>query len=199
MIRWQAFLGRGPLMDFSSQTPLISYLHPVDPPVFTPYYKLIIKDLASGREMEVASVGLGSAGARLSADGEHILYADGKGQTLVRNPWSDEVLFTVNSPGVKPALSPESGSWFADGALFRNGSLLTPLAPGAEAQFTPDGSSLLIKAGTELYLLHGLKPAGGILFVPALEEKIQKLRQLRLEGLISPKEYRETLERMTAQ
>lgn len=195
--KWHALLARGPLMDFSSQTPLVSYLQPVEPPLFTPYYKVIVRDLASGRELEVATVSLSSAGARLSADGEKILFGDGKGSTVLRNPWSEEVLGNVSSPGLSPALSADAGSWFADGALFRNGALLTQLAPAAAAQFTPDGSRLVLQTGGDLYLLTGLKAADGALFVPALNEKIQKLRSLRAEGLISPKDYQQALARIT--
>lgn len=193
---WQAFLKRGPLMDFSSQTPLISYLHPVDPPLFTPYYKLVVRDLVSGRELEAAAVSLSSAGGRLSADGEKILFADGKGLTLLRNPWSDTVIASVNSLGTGPALAADAGSWFADGALFRNGKLVSQLATGAVAQFSADGSRLFLAAGDELFLVSGLKPAEGTLFVPALTEKLQKLRSLRAEGLITPQEYRDSLEKM---
>jgi len=194
--KWQAYLQRGTLMDFSSQTPLISYLHPVEPPLFTPYYKVVIKDLASGKEMEVASVSLYSQGARLSADGEKILFGDGSGSTSLRNPWSEEELCKATSPGFQPAISPDTCSWFADGALFRTGSLVAPLAAGAAAQFTADGSRLVVQAGSELYLLTGLKAVEGSMFIPALDAKIQKLRSLKLEGLISPQEYKEALEKL---
>ncbi len=190
------FLERGPLMDFSSQTPLISYLQPVDPPLFTPYYKLIIKDLASNKEMEVAALSLYAEGARLSADGEKILFGDGKGSTVLQNPWSEEVIFSVSSPGFRPALSPVTGSWFADGALFGDGAMLTRLAPGATAQFTADGGHLVLKTGAELYLLNGLKPAEGTRFLPALNDKIQQLRSMKIEGLISPNEYKQALEKI---
>lgn len=197
MRTWQTLLKRGPLMDFSSQTPLISYLHPVDPPLFTPYYKLVVRDLASGKEVEAAAVSLNADGGRLSGDGEKILFGDGKGATLLRNPWSDTVLFSVAAFGAGPVLSADADSWFADGALFRGGRLVTPLAAGAVAQFSTDGSHLFLRAGDELFRISGLKPAAGSLFVPALTEKLQKLRSLRAEGLISPQEYQDALERIT--
>lgn len=193
---WQTLLARGPQMDFSSQTPLICYLHPVDPPVYSPHYKLILKDLASGKELEIAAVSLNSEGARLSADGEKILFGDGNSVTLLQNPWSEELLSKTGSPGFNPVLSPDAGSWVADGALFRNGALLTKLAPGVVAQFTPDGSRLVLKTGDELYLLSGFKPAEDSMFIPALNEKLQKLRSMRMEGLISPQEYKDSLQRI---
>lgn len=196
MRKWQGYLARGPMMDFSRQTPLISFVHPVEPPLFPPYYKLIVMDLASGRQIETASVSLASDGPRLSADGERVLYADGNGSIILKNPWSDEVLQTTKGLGFKPALSPDSDVWFADGALVRQGTLVTPLAPGATAQFTRNGSSLAIVSGTELYLLRGLKPASGSMFLPELNDKLQKLRSLRAEGLITSQEYKEALERI---
>lgn len=197
--KWLDVLNRGPLMDFSSQTPLISYLHPVDPPLFNAYYKLIVKDLASGKELEVASVGLFSGGAKLSADGEKLLFGAGNGETVLRNPWSAEDLIKADSPGLNPSLSAATEIWFADGALFRSGELLSQLAPGAMAQFTADGSRLFLSAGSGLYLLRGLKTASETLFVPSLVDKVQKLRSLRTEGLISAAEYKEAIKRIAQQ
>jgi len=198
IVKWNSLLERGPMLDLTVQSGALLYLHPVDPPVFTPYYKLIIKDLASGKELEVASVDLNSGGARFSADGERILYSDGSGATLLYNPWTEEVERKVNSFGRNPAFSPEGENWFADGALFRKDGVTLPLAEGAEAEFSTDGSRLMLRAGRALYLLSGLKPAEGTLFVPTVAEKIAKLRSMRVQGLITAKEYKENLQKLTA-
>jgi len=170
----------------------------VDPPVFTPYYKLIMKDLASGSELEIASVDFNSAGGRFSADGERILYADGRGTTLLYDPWTEETLRTINTPGRNPALSPEGENWVADGTLFRKDGAVLPLAQAAEAAFSLDGSRIMLRAERGLYLLTGLKPAEGTLFVPAIAEKVAKLRSMRLQGLVTAQEYKESLQKVTA-
>jgi hypothetical protein len=194
--KWKAALERGPLIEPVGQSAQILYLHPADPPLFTPYYKLIIKDLETGKELETATVSLNSDGASFSADGESLLIGDGIGSTKLYSPWSEEALFKFATPGRNPALSPDGVTWFADGTLFRNSKMVTPLAPGV-ARFTPDGSRLVISSGGSLYVVSGLKPAEGAMFVPSLTDKISKLRSMRVQGLVTPGEYKESLKRIT--
>lgn len=196
--QWKPLLERGPMLDTTLQSGALLYLHPIDPPLFTPYYKLILKDLASGKELEIASAGLTSSGGRFSADGEVILYPDGNGSILLYNPWTEELLRKVSSSGKNPAFSPDGANWIADGALFRKDGTVTPLAEGAEARFSNDGSRVVLREGGEIYLLTGLKPAGGTLFVPAVAEKVAKLRSLRIQGLVTPQEYKDSLQKITA-
>lgn len=193
-----SLLERGPMLELSPQSAALLYLHPVDPPVFSSYYKLIMKDLASGRELEIASAGLNSAGGKFSADGERILYADGNGTTLLYNPWSEEIIRKASTFGRNPALSPEGENWIADGSLFRKDGTVIPLAGETLAQFSTDGSRIIIRGGGDLYLLSGLKPAAGTMFVPAVAEKVTKLRSLRTQGLVTPAEYKESLQRISA-
>jgi len=197
--KWKTLFDRGPMLALSAQSGTLLYLHPFDPPMFTPYYKLIMKDLASGKELEIASLDFESAGGRFSADGERILYGDGKGTTLLYNPWSEELLHRTATAGRNPALSPEGENWACDGALFRSGAAVMPLAEGAVVQFSTDGSRAVIRSGSELYLLSGMKAAAGIMFVPAVAEKIAELRSLRLQGLVTPQEYKDNLLKITAQ
>jgi hypothetical protein len=192
-------LDRGPMLDVSSQAGQILYLHPLDPPLFTPYYKLIMRDMASGKEMEVASVGLNADGGKFSADGERILFGDGAGETTIYDPWSEEKLQRAASAGKKPAFAPEGLGWFADGALFGSDGSATRLAPEGSGRFTTDGRTIVIANGTDLYLLSGRKPAADSTFVPAVAEKVQKLRSLKIQGLVTPKEYKESLERIVKQ
>lgn len=191
-------LQRGPMLEISPQAEALLYLHPVDPPVFTPYYKLIMKDLASGKELEIASVGFTSGGGKFSADGERILYSDGRGTTLLYNPWTEEIISKANTAGAAPALSPEGEQWICDGTLYRQDGTAIPLAEGAVAQFSTDGSKAIIRGGRGLYELSGLKPATGTMFVPAVAEKVAKLRSLRLQGLVTPAEYKESLQKLAS-
>lgn len=191
-------LDRGPMLELSPQSGTLLYLHPVDPPVFTPYYKLIMKDIASGKELEIAPVGFNSSGGKFSADGERILYSDGSGTTLLYNPWTEEIIRRASTFGMNPALSPEGENWISDGSLFRKDSAAVPLADGANAQFSTDGSKVIIRGGSGLYKLSGLKAAEGTIFVPAVAEKVAKLRSMRMQGLVTPKEYKENLQKLTA-
>lgn len=191
-------LERGPMLAIAPQSGTLLYLHPVDPPVFTPYYKLIMKDIASGKEEEVAPVSFNCSGGKFSADGERILYADGNGTTLLYDPWSEEVIRKAGTSGKNPALSPEGENWIADGVLFRNDGATIPLAKEALARFSTDGSKVIIRSGSDLYKLSGLKPAQGTMFVPALAEKVAKLRSMKLQGLVTPAEYKENLRKLAA-
>lgn len=180
---------RGPMIDIARQSAVLLYLHPVDPPVFTPYYRLIVRDLESGSELEAASVSLNSGGARFSADGERILYSDGSGSTVLYNPWTETVLRKSRAQGLNPALSPEGENWFSDGAYFRKDGSAMLLAQGAEAEFSRTGDSIIYRDGEELTLIAGIGQSEGIMFVPAVAEKVAGLRAKRIQGVITPKEY----------
>jgi hypothetical protein len=197
--KFKTLLERGPMLDLSAQSGTLLYLHPVEPPMFPPYYKLIMKDLASGKELELASVSLNAGGGRFSADGEKILYSDGNGTTMLYNPWIEETIRKTATMGSNPALSPEGDNWVCDGVLFRKEEAAMSLAEGAEAQFSIDGSKIMVSGDGGLYLLSGLKSAEGTMFVPAVAEKVAKLRSMRAQGLITPKEYKESLRRITEQ
>lgn len=195
---WKGELERGPMLDLSRQSPVVLYSHPADPPLFAPYYKLIIRDLESSKELEVASVAISSGGGRFSADGEKVLYGDGSGTTRVCNPWTEEVVKNIKTPGISPAFSPEGESWFSDGAYFRKDGSVVMLAAGSEAEFSRIGDRITLRDGGTLYQLSGMKPADGIMFVPAVAEKVDKLRSMRVQGLLTPGEYKESLLKITA-
>ena len=57
---------------------------------------------------------------------------------------------------------------------------------------------MLFRSGSGLYKLSGLKAAEGTIFVPAVAEKVAKLRSMRMQGLVTPKEYKENLQKLTA-
>ena len=195
-VKWQALLARGPLLSASVSSGYIAYLHPVDPPLFAPFYKIIIRDIATGREIDAGNAGLTSAGAKFSADGEKLLYGDGNGNMFLLNPWSNEQIIKVNTPGESLALAPDGTSWFADGTLFARNRPPAQLANGGDAAFTTDSSRLLISSGAHLYQVTGFKPAEGSLFIPEVAEKVAKLRSMRLQGLITAADYKASMERI---
>jgi hypothetical protein len=194
--RWQALLDRGPMLDLSASHDYILYLHPYDPPLLTPYYRLILRELATGREMEIANQGLTAGGGRFSADGETILYGDGMARTTVYDPWTEETLGSRRSSGQNLELSPAGSYWFADGVLFVGDAPVASLTPGAIARFSPDGRELFVAGGGILYRLSGLNPDGKDRPAATRPEKLRQLRSWRLEGLISAIEYREAIERL---
>lgn len=191
-VRWQNTLSRGPMPGLSPTDDFILYLHPLDPPVFSPYYKLILRELPSGREKEIANVSLNSDGGLFSLDGELILFGDGSGNTSLYDPWTEKTIFSCKTPGKNPAFSPDGSHWFADGTLYRGNAPLAILAPNGIARFSPDAKELLLSANGSLYRVTGLRPAKPL---PPPSDKLRQLRAWRLEGLISAREYTESKER----
>jgi hypothetical protein len=189
-------LERGPMLAVPPETGQILYMHPNDPPVFTPYYRLILRDLSNNRELEIAQLNLNSDGGRFSSNGELIFYGDGIATTTIYNPWTEETLGKINTRGKNLEISPSGNYWFADGALFRDKTLLTTLAPGGVARFTQDGRQLILAANGSLYLLSGLQPAGEKIMTRNQLGKLSRIRSWRVEGLMSAKEYKEALERI---
>ncbi len=196
---WLPLLRRGPMLDISRTADQILYMHPLDPPVFKPYYKLILRDLTNGKEMEIASLGMTSSGGRFTADSELIFYGDGAGKTTVYNPWTDEAVRRFNAAGRTLEISPAGDYSFVDGALYHGDTRVAMLAPEGVGRFTPDGRQLLVAARNDLYLLKGLQPANDRLLPVAQLEKLLQPRVWRLDNLISAKEYKETLERIKRQ
>lgn len=191
-VRWQNSLSRGPLSDLSPADDFILYLHPLDPPVFSPYYKLVLRELPSGREKEIANVSLNSDGGVFSLDGELILFGDGSGNTSLYDPWEEKTLFSCKTPGKNPALSSDGIHWFADGTLYRGNTPVAILAPNGIAKFSPDGKELLVSGNGSLYRVTGLSSAKPL---PPPSDKLRQLRAWRLEGLISAGEYAGSKER----
>ncbi|NJD92114.1 MAG: hypothetical protein FIA91_11490 [Geobacter sp.] len=195
-LKWQSLLAKGPRLSASMASGHIAYLHPIDPPLFATYYKITIRDLATGVEIDTVNAGLSTSGAKFSADGELLLYGDGNGSVLLLNPWSEEQLKTTATPGKSLALSPDGATWFADGAVFTGDRPPALLATNGQAAFTHDSSRLLISSGSTLYQVSGIKPAAGSLFVPEVGEKVAKLRSMRLQGLISAADYKSSMKRI---
>jgi len=190
-----SLLARGPRIDVSRTADQILYLHPVEPPLFTPYMKLMLRDLASDKEMEIAQVSLVSHGGRFTADGEQVIYGDGTGTITRKNPWTGETVSTLKGAGTGLEISPAGDYLFADGALYHDNGMLAMLAPDGTARFTPDGSKLLVAGEGDLYLLTGLRPANDRLLPVGQVEKLLQPRVWRLDDLISPRDYRDALQK----
>jgi len=195
-LKWQALFERGPMLSTGLSTGFIAYLHPVDPPLFTPYYKIIIRDIVTNLEIDIANAGLTTSGAKFSADGEKLIYGDGNGSMFLLNPWNNEQLKTILSYGESLTLSPDGASWFADGAVFNGDRPAVLIAPEGEAAFSTDSSLLFVSSGTKLYLISGITPLDGALFAPKVAEKVAKLRSMRIQGLITASDYKASMERI---
>jgi hypothetical protein len=172
----------------------------IDPPAFSPSLKIVLRHLESGAEKEAAKVGVASAGAVYSADGERILYGDGITASHWRDPWGERELATFPSPGrAAIALSPANRYALIDGRLYRDGSEVVVFPATCEGAFAPGGGRLLIRYDGNLYLVSGLHEAPLDSALPVDRGRLLTLRKLRSEGLISASDYQAAKERMFPQ
>ncbi len=156
MAMLQRHLAHGSMLDVYSPAGQILYMHPNDPPLFSPYYKLILRDLTTDREQELATPGFNSSGGRFFSDGKKVIYSDGNSQTFILSPFNGVSPKSVRTPGANLAVAPVGDYWFADGTLYQGESVVALLAPGGVARFSQDGRQLIIAVNGELYRLFGL-------------------------------------------
>jgi hypothetical protein len=196
MKRWAEVLERGPALVLAPDSRSLLYLHPYNPPLFTPYSKLMLRDLESGGELEIGQVSLLSGGGAFSGDGELVAFGDGRELVSQVNPWSGESGSTIKAPGQQFVSSPDGSYWLLDGLLYRFGSPVAMFRPGVTGRFAPDGTGLLVAHEGELYLVRGLSPRPLPEVPPAVLERLRQLRSWRSQGLIESAEYRLVRERI---
>ncbi|MFZ2949650.1 MAG: hypothetical protein WA003_09225, partial [Desulfuromonadaceae bacterium] len=92
-----------------------------DPPAFDAYMKVMVRNLSSGAEREIAKTGFGDGAARFSADGEELFIASGSGQIRRIAPWSGTEKPAAPFSGRVLAVSPDGRHLLADGRLLDNG------------------------------------------------------------------------------
>ncbi len=174
----------------------ILYFRMHDPPAFAPYLTLILRNLGSGVERQIASVSVLSGGAAFSPDGEGLVYSNGTGTTRWSDPRGGGEMSSIPSPGKNLALSPEGSYLLLDGLLYRSGALIASFTPGSEGFFAPRGGHLLLRNGERLYLLTGLQEPAHPPIVPTVRERLLTLHRWQIEGLISTEEYKASKERI---
>jgi hypothetical protein len=174
----------------------ILYIHLHDPPAFIPYMKLVLRNLVSGKEREVAEITLSSSGAVFSGDGEYILYGDGEKESQKMDPWGMRVLSTIPTPGMEIALSPAGRYFLLDGRLYRDGKEIAAFPVGTSGVFAEQGGRLALLNGERLYLVSGLLEDMPAPASPAVTTRIKELRRWLSEGLLTVREYRSAREKI---
>lgn len=185
---YRAAIERGPMASFAPEAELMLYLQPIAPPMFKHYYKLLLRDLATGTEIELATAELKSFGAKISADGELLVRSEGNGFVTLSNPWSMKQILRVQSNGENLAISPSGPEFISDGRLFTADGKITELAESLVATFSADGKNAFASAGGAFYLLSGLNSSSA-----AKNEIRPDLRKMRMTGEISATEYLQRL------
>lgn len=168
----------------------------MNPPAFSPYRKLIVRNLLRSTEQEIASVGLAAAGAMFSYDSEDVIYSDTTGDILQRKIWGGDTVHKLGLSGMMLAGSGGGHYLLTDGHLNLDGLLIATLPNRSESTFIPHGR-LLVAWDKILYLVQGLEPDDADLeLTPQQLDKLTNIRSWRADGLITPDEYSESRKKL---
>ncbi|MBJ6750472.1 WD40 repeat domain-containing protein [Geomonas anaerohicana] len=172
----------------------IAYTTLKDPPLFTPYLKVLIRNIETGGGAEVGQVQLGEGKVVYAPDGESLLIGDAENAARRVSLPDGKELESFPSAAVSPALSPAGSYLLLDGHLYRKGKEIATFPAGTRGVFLPDGSAIAVSYQGQLYLVSGLDD-GPVPALPADLERLLKLRRLRSQKLITDQEYHKQLER----
>lgn len=140
---------------FSPSGDELLYMHLHDPPMFSPQYKIMLRNLTSNVEREVATASLDAMPPLFAADGEKVPF----GEFSYR--WFDTgrktLLRSLPVSGKVSAVSPVGGYQLVDRALYHNGSRLFALNGEVTGRFSADGGTLFLVADGSLYRVDGLQ------------------------------------------
>ncbi len=180
---------------FSPAADELLFLHPHDPPLFTPYFKAILRNLTNNAERELPGVGLAAVAPVFDAVGETVSYGDTHAEWY--DPWEERQAGPLPARGRTLAVSPWGGYLLIDGTLYHDGVRVLALEGGGAGRFSKDGKSLFVAAGGSLYRIDGLRDTPSTpQLTPEQAGRLRELRAWRAERLITPAEYRQAKERM---
>lgn len=192
--RWGSALYGAIRIDLAPQGDAVVYTRLHDPPAFSPYLKLVLLHLDSGAERVLADVGLASGGGVHAGD-DTVVYGDGRGLSLLLDPWTGRKLRSWETPGHSVAASAGGRYLLLDGRLYREGDEVAAFPDGSGGHFAP-GGQLFLRIDRRLYRLAGLEDDTPASLEPAVSERLLELRRWRSEGLITHDELLQQRERM---
>lgn len=175
-----------------------SVLYPrlYEPPEFPPYLKVFERHLGSGADHEVAKAGIDSPSPVYAASPDSFWSGDGAGRLILYDIWHDKWLDSLPTAGRQLSIAPGGRNLLADGILYRDGKVLVSFLPDVSGMFAADGTRLFIGSGSGIFLVDGLPADPSSLMTGDNRDQLLKLRKWRSEGLITPEEFRRSLERM---
>lgn len=173
---------------------LFARLH--DPPMIDPFFKLVLKNLATGKMRVLAEINLSSDGGLLVDDGEKVLFGDGFSQTKLISPYRKNRLQSWPLSGRSLAVSASGKYLFSDGVLFSGNEKIAKFPKQSTVWFSPLGDSLLLAADKRLYLISGLSDQPSAMIDQNQVPTLLNLRRWRSEGLIDDIEYQTSRQRL---
>ncbi len=185
-------------------SPLISpwgdellYGHLMDPPAAPPYLKIMLRNITSGAEREIATTGFREGTAGFTADGDDLLVTDDAGRISSITPWSGAEQRVLPFTGKVLAVSPDGHHMLLDGRVLDNGVEVARFPPPTTGTFMKNGHLLVLHDGA-LFFVSGLGdpvPAPPAM-APEKRLRLRTLRAWRSSGLISTEEYVTAMERL---
>lgn len=175
----------------------IAYGSLKDPPVYTPYLRVMVRHLESGAVKELGKISVGQAGAVYAPDGESLLVGDSRSLTRRLSIPQGREMDAWPSPGSYPALSPSGSYLFLDGRVYQDGRAILSFPSRARAAFLPDGSGLLVSYDGRIYQVSGLQDRAAAV-LPADLDRLLELRRQRSLDLVTEKEYRAQKQQLLA-
>lgn len=161
----------------------------MDPPAFDAHLKIMLRNIASGAEREVASTAFTDGTVRFAADGEDLFVAMDTDKIRRIAAWSGTEKQLLPFSGRALAVSPDGRHLLADGRLLQNGRETARFPALTTGLFVDDGRLLAAYDGT-LFLVSGLgEPVAAPAMPPGKLERLRTLRAWRASGLISADEY----------
>ncbi len=180
--------------DLSPLEDEVLYTRLYAPPAFAATRYLVLHNLQTGEEKQIASLPMLVGKGRLAADGESAYVTDGKGQITLQDLWSTRIL--QQWTGTRFDYDPRSEWLIADGGLYQGQQLQVQLPPKSFFRLSSGGHFLLVSWNRQLYLLSDYSAGERTKIGGVRMKKLQKLRRLRSRGLIEQAEYLQARERL---
>ena len=164
------------------------------PPAFAASRHLVLFNLQTRQERQVAALPLLNGAGRLTADGEFALISEGIGQVRRQDMWSNGS--SDSWAGEYSDYDASSGLLLAGHQLLQDHLLLLELPPKSQTQISFGGKFLLINWDKRLYRLTGYPVSQNEPNDEVSMTKLKKLRRLRSRGLIELNEYQQSKARL---
>jgi len=160
------------------------------------HYRLVVRNLDTGRERVVAKITNETNGGHYFGDGDSLFYTDGYRQSLAKTIW-DTAPYEAYPAGLNLEISPGGRYKLIDRQLFKDRNADFSFDRIDSAAFSPDGSKMLFITDGILYLLTGLKDIQPERL--PISQRLLDLRRWRSEELITPQEFINYVEQMENQ
>lgn len=172
------------------------YVRLFNPPVSPPYFKLYVRNLASGAEQELTKLGINAGSALITYDGEEAIWSDGTGDFWRQTIWGQNEPRKMSFSGSRLLLSKNSTTMIRDGKIYNGNVKLGEFQPNCNLLFMEDGR-LLIGWENRLFIMEGLpRPPATKTLTKSQIEKLIAVRAWRSSGSITATEYDNSVKRI---